>query len=72
MLSLMCFGSCRNTKQASKSTNEPEDIGSPTWPDRMPRQLDFRKHVRPILVINCVECHNAKDAPEVYGTQSAN
>jgi len=42
--------------------DKPEDIGSPTWPDRLPKKLDFRAHVRPILVINCIECHNEKDA----------
>lgn len=30
----------------------------------MPEKLDFYTHVRPLLVINCIECHNEKDAPK--------
>lgn len=49
------------------SCERVEDIGSPTWPDRVPDKLDFNKHVRPILVINCIECHNSKDAEKYKG-----
>ncbi|MDF1815054.1 MAG: hypothetical protein P1V20_22815 [Verrucomicrobiales bacterium] len=45
----------------------PEDIGSPTWPERVPAKLDFKTHVRPILVINCIECHNSEDAVKYSG-----
>ncbi|NNE90299.1 MAG: hypothetical protein HKN23_01495 [Verrucomicrobiales bacterium] len=47
---------------------EPENIGDPTWPLKVPDgPVDFRKHVRPILIINCLECHNSKDAKENGG-----
>jgi hypothetical protein len=37
--------------------------GDPTWPDSVPEgPIDFRKHVRPLLIINCLECHNREDA----------
>jgi hypothetical protein len=37
--------------------------GDPTWPDSVPEgPIDFRKHVRPLLIINCLECHNRDDA----------
>lgn len=36
----------------------------PTWPEKVPDgPIDFRKHVRPLLIINCLECHNREDAP---------
>jgi hypothetical protein len=38
--------------------------GDPTWPDKVPDgPIDFKKHVRPLLIINCLECHNREDAP---------
>lgn len=37
--------------------------GDPTWPDSVPvGPIDFKKHVRPLLIINCLECHNREDA----------
>lgn len=41
------------------------DWPDPTWPDRVPEgTIDFKKHVRPLLIINCLECHNREDAPK--------
>lgn len=41
-----------------------EDVPSPTWPTEVPAgKIDFKKHVRPLLIINCMECHNSTDAP---------
>ena len=37
----------------------------PSWPSKVPKgKIDFEKNVRPILIINCLECHNSKSAPE--------
>lgn len=37
--------------------------GDPTWPEAVPEgPIDFKKHVRPLLIINCLECHNRDDA----------
>ncbi|MCB1203098.1 MAG: hypothetical protein KDN18_02480 [Verrucomicrobiae bacterium] len=54
----------------SEEENDAEKIAvdsswpDPTWPQKVPEgPIDFRKHVRPILIINCLECHNRKDAP---------
>ena len=42
---------------------EPEDP-YPSWPTKVPEgKIDFKKNVRPILVINCMECHNNESAP---------
>jgi len=42
-------------------TSVPAD---PTWPEKVPDgPIDFKKHVRPLLIINCLECHNREDAP---------
>lgn len=42
---------------------EDSDWPDPTWPDRVPEgPIDFKKHVRPLLIINCLECHNVRDA----------
>jgi hypothetical protein len=60
------FSSCSNDSDAP-AADEPENIGEPTWPDRVPEKLDFVAHVRPILVINCIECHNTKDAAKYKG-----
>lgn len=36
----------------------------PTWPTTVPNgKIDFKKNVRPLLVINCLECHNREGAP---------
>jgi len=41
-----------------------EDVPSPTWPTEVPAgRIDFKTHVRPLLIINCMECHNGTDAP---------
>jgi hypothetical protein len=35
----------------------------PTWPESVPEgPIDFKEHVRPLLIINCMECHNREDA----------
>tara|TARA_R110002096_G_scaffold67365_6_gene163484 strand:+ start:52 stop:522 length:471 start_codon:yes stop_codon:yes gene_type:complete len=37
----------------------------PTWPTVVPAgKIDFKKNVRPLLIINCFECHNNEDAPK--------
>ena len=37
----------------------------PSWPTKVPEgKIDFEKNVRPILIINCLECHNNKNASE--------
>ena len=36
----------------------------PTWPTSVPAgKIDFKKNVRPLLIINCLECHNSEEAP---------
>lgn len=46
------------------SSAEGAGEGDPTWPEKVPDgPIDFRKHVRPLLIINCLECHNREDAP---------
>lgn len=36
----------------------------PSWPTEVPEgKIDFAKNVRPILIINCLECHNNESAP---------
>ncbi len=37
----------------------------PSWPTAVPKgKIDFERNVRPILIINCLECHNNKSARE--------
>jgi hypothetical protein len=44
-------------------TRTGEDL--PTWPTSVPAgKIDFKKNVRPLLIINCLECHNNQNAPE--------
>jgi len=72
VLSLFCLlQSCGETEPAKEdsASNELPEIGesgnfsSPTWPTEVPEgKIDFTKHVRPLLIINCLECHNGKDA----------
>lgn len=41
------------------------DENLPTWPTTVPTgKIDFKKNVRPLLIINCLECHNNENAPE--------
>ncbi len=43
-------------------------LPDPTWPDSVPEgPIDFAKHVRPLLIINCLECHNREDAQRYGG-----
>ena len=57
---------CR--EEGAALPEEAEYIGAPTWPSRVPDgEIDFRTHVRPLLIINCLECHNTEDAPQNGG-----
>lgn len=48
-------------EEGDSSASAPTD---PTWPDKVPDgPIDFKRHVRPLLIINCLECHNREDAP---------
>lgn len=52
------------TPQDESGSADASAWPDPTWPRTVPEGvIDFRKHVRPILIINCLECHNEKDAP---------
>lgn len=47
---------CRNQQ------TEAEDP-YPSWPTKVPKgKIDFKKNVRPILIVNCLECHNSESA----------
>jgi len=49
---------CRNS---TSSIDDAEEY--PSWPTRVPAgKIDFEKDVRPILIINCLECHNNQTA----------
>jgi len=63
-LGTFVFSSCG---KSPSPTSSAEDIGPPTWPERVPKNVDFVKHVRPLLVINCTECHNSRDAHKYMG-----
>lgn len=40
-----------------------EDESFETWPEKVPEgKIDFQRDVRPLLIINCLECHNNKNA----------
>jgi len=72
VISLFCLlqscGETEPTIENSTSNGLPEigengNFSSPTWPTEVPEgKIDFTKHVRPLLIINCLECHNSKDA----------
>ena len=52
---------CRNTHPSLADAEEE----NPTWPSKVPEgKIDFEKNVRPILIINCLECHNNETAAE--------
>lgn len=36
----------------------------PTWPDRVPETVVFERDLKPILEIQCVQCHNSVDAKD--------
>ncbi len=55
---LLSVSSC---KQEVVTEAEPY----PSWPSKVPDgKIDFEKNVRPILIINCLECHNSESAPQ--------
>ncbi len=54
---------CREEGGIVDDLEEAPELGSPTWPVEVPQgKIDFKKHVRPLLIINCLECHNSVDA----------
>lgn len=56
-LALFLLPSC-----VEKPVAELEEF--PSWPTTVPKgKIDFEKNVRPILIINCLECHNTETAP---------
>ncbi len=61
---MFAFSSC---EKSPITKSDAEDIGPPTWPERVPKKVDFVKHVRPLLVVNCTECHNSRDASKYMG-----
>jgi len=64
-LSSLCLGAL--IMQVNSCNKEPvaEQEQYPSWPTKVPKgKIDFEKNVRPILVINCLECHNSESAPE--------
>lgn len=59
LLSLLLFVplACRNQQALTEDEY-------PSWPTKVPAgKIDFKKNVRPILVVNCMECHNNESAP---------
>ncbi len=59
------IGCHQSSLTADEQGERIEDIGLPTWPDRVPEgKIDFGRHVRPLLIINCLECHNSQDAKD--------
>jgi len=65
----MVLSGCGDGGYESADLTEEGDLPAavptdPTWPDQVPDgPIDFKKHVRPLLIINCLECHNREDAP---------
>ena len=69
-LAMVLSGCGDGSYESSNQSEEAVDVAGassptdPTWPDRVPNgPIDFRQHVRPLLIINCLECHNREDAP---------
>ncbi len=72
LLPLLCFiqscGESEPSGEESGASGLPEfgadgNFSSPTWPTEVPEgKIDFSRNVRPLLIINCLECHNSKDA----------
>ena len=63
ILSGILFPACREKGAIVDELEVASGLGSPTWPTEVPQgKIDFKKHVRPLLVINCLECHNSRDA----------
>ncbi len=51
---------CRNSTLLIEDDEE-----YPSWPTKVPAgKINFEKDVRPILVINCLECHNNETAAQ--------
>lgn len=54
--------------QIDSFRREQPTVGQDEYPSRpteVPEgKIDFAENVRPILIINCLECHNNKNAPE--------
>lgn len=60
--------SCKSTKPEAPEGNpesEPSTEEFPSWPSKVPQgKIDFKRDVRPILVVNCLECHNSETAKD--------
>lgn len=58
---IVLLASCGEDSYQSAGDNP--SAGDPTWPEEVPEgPIRFREHVRPLLIINCLECHNSRDA----------
>jgi len=63
-LSALFLSSCGKEEIADDLLPMEGDVASPTWPTEVPAgEIHFKTHVRPLLIINCMECHNRADAP---------
>jgi Planctomycete cytochrome C len=72
LVSALVFSGCGDGGYQTGDSNAAGDealplasgAADPTWPEKVPEgTLDFKTHVRPLLIINCLECHNREDAP---------
>lgn len=63
VLAVLVLAALSSTPLACR--NQPTEIEDeyPSWPTKVPEgKIDFKKSVRPILIINCMECHNNENA----------
>lgn len=68
-LSVLVLTQCKS-HDVSGSMEEMthQERADAAWPEKAPRgEIDFVRHVRPILEIRCLECHNSKDGAKYSG-----
>ena len=65
ILQILAFAALGAISLGCRNQQVPTEEEYPSWPTSVPTgKIDFEKNLRPILVVNCMECHNDEAAPE--------
>ena len=64
------ISACKTKNLDPPTTSDPggDTENYPAWPTKKPKgQIDFSKHIKPMLETHCLQCHNAQEAKKNAG-----
>jgi hypothetical protein len=63
LLALSLLASLSLAPLACRTQQAETEDEYPSWPTKVPPgKIDFKRNVRPLLIVNCLECHNNESA----------